>query len=114
MKQERSFEGISLETPGSSSKSVLQMSRFQLCQECYSAASEAAAAVRFSPSFPLAISLQHQALLQCCILHSLQVLPQVTPRSSIKHNTAVLPPVLPASAATWGTCLSFAAAAPST
>lgn len=48
MKQERSFEGISLETPGSSSKSVLQMSRFQLCKECYASANDAAAMVRVS------------------------------------------------------------------
>jgi hypothetical protein len=53
VKQERSFEGISLETPGSSSKSVLQMSRFQLCQECYASAADAAAVVRTSiPSRP--------------------------------------------------------------
>lgn len=51
VKQERSFEGISLETPGSSSKSVLQMSRFQLCHDCYGAASDAASVVRV-PSLP--------------------------------------------------------------
>lgn len=69
VKQERSFEGISLETPGSSSKSVLQMSRFQLCQECYSAASEAAAAVRASSSLPLAAplsSLKHRCSAASC------------------------------------------------
>lgn len=46
VKQERSFEGISLETPGASSKSVLQMSRFQLCGDCFGAAKDAAAVVR--------------------------------------------------------------------
>jgi len=49
VKQERSFEGISLETPGASSKSVLQMSRFQLCGDCFGAAKDAAAVVRLPP-----------------------------------------------------------------
>lgn len=35
MKTERTFEGISLDTPGQSSRQVLQMSRFQLCASCY-------------------------------------------------------------------------------
>lgn len=36
IKTERTFEGISLETPGSGSgKSVQAMSRFQLCHLCY-------------------------------------------------------------------------------
>ncbi len=56
MKQERSFEGISLETPGASSRSVLQMSRFQLCGDCYAAAKDAANAVRPEPAL-------HRALL---------------------------------------------------
>jgi len=35
VKSERTFEGISLDTPGQSSRQVLQMSRFQLCSTCY-------------------------------------------------------------------------------
>lgn len=35
VKTERTFEGISLDTPGQSSRQVLQMSRFQLCASCY-------------------------------------------------------------------------------
>lgn len=35
IKTERTFEGISLDTPGQSSNRVLQMTRFQLCAKCY-------------------------------------------------------------------------------
>lgn len=35
VKSERTFEGISLDTPGQSSRQVMQMSRFQLCDTCY-------------------------------------------------------------------------------
>lgn len=35
VKTERTFEGISLDTPGQSSRQVMQMSRFQLCSTCY-------------------------------------------------------------------------------
>lgn len=35
VKTERTFEGISLDTPGQSSRQVLQMSRFQLCAACH-------------------------------------------------------------------------------
>ena len=35
MKAERTFEGISLDQPGFSSKQVTQLSRFQLCEDCY-------------------------------------------------------------------------------
>ena len=35
VKTERTFEGISLDTPGQSSRQVLQMSRFQLCPTCH-------------------------------------------------------------------------------
>ena len=35
IKQERTFEGISLDQPGCSSKQVTTLSRFQLCEACY-------------------------------------------------------------------------------
>ena len=35
MKNERTFEGISLDNPGQSSNRVLPLSRFQLCATCY-------------------------------------------------------------------------------
>ena len=40
MKSERTFEGISLDQPGFSSKQVSTLSRFQLCDACH--ANEAA------------------------------------------------------------------------
>lgn len=41
VRQERTFEGISLETPGSNAKAVLSMSRFQLCSDCHRTALQA-------------------------------------------------------------------------
>lgn len=35
IKAERTFEGISLDVPGQSSKTTSTMTRFQLCEECY-------------------------------------------------------------------------------
>ena len=35
IKQERTFEGISLDQPGCSSKQVTTLSRFQLCESCF-------------------------------------------------------------------------------
>lgn len=35
MKQERSFEGINLETPGATTKHTAAITRFQLCNACY-------------------------------------------------------------------------------
>lgn len=35
IKAERTFEGISLDVPGQSSKTTSTMTRFQLCDECY-------------------------------------------------------------------------------
>ncbi|KAK9824572.1 hypothetical protein WJX72_011411 [[Myrmecia] bisecta] len=43
VKNERTFEGISLDTPGQSSQRVTAMSRFQLCPKCYEAEVSAAA-----------------------------------------------------------------------
>ena len=37
VKAERTFEGISLDTPGQSGRQVSTMSRFQLCPACYEA-----------------------------------------------------------------------------
>ena len=37
VKAERTFEGISLDMPGSSTRQVATMSRFQLCPACYEA-----------------------------------------------------------------------------
>ena len=37
VRNERTFEGISLDTPGQSGKVVTTMSRFQLCPNCYEA-----------------------------------------------------------------------------
>ena len=37
VKAERTFEGISLDMPGSSTRQVAAMSRFQLCPACYEA-----------------------------------------------------------------------------
>ncbi len=44
VKAERTFEGISLDTPGTSGRQVAAMSRFQLCPACYEA--EAGCALR--------------------------------------------------------------------
>ena len=35
VKQERSFEGINLETPGALTKQTAAITRFQLCHSCY-------------------------------------------------------------------------------
>ena len=35
VKQERTFEGISLDNPGISTKQVTALSRFQICPACY-------------------------------------------------------------------------------
>ena len=35
IKAERTFEGISLDVPGQSSKTTSAMTRFQLCENCY-------------------------------------------------------------------------------
>lgn len=35
VKAERTFEGISLDVPGQSSKTTSAMTRFQLCEECF-------------------------------------------------------------------------------
>ncbi len=48
LRQERTFEGISLDQPGASSKAVLTMSRFQLCGACHATAVEAASQVCLS------------------------------------------------------------------
>ena len=37
VKAERTFEGISLDVPGQSSKTSTTLTRFQLCEECYQA-----------------------------------------------------------------------------
>ena len=35
IKNERSFEGINLETPGANTKQTTALTRFQLCSRCY-------------------------------------------------------------------------------
>ena len=47
VKAERTFEGISLDTPGTSGRQVAAMSRFQLCPACFEA--EAGCALRRRP-----------------------------------------------------------------
>lgn len=50
IKSERTFEGISLDTPGQSSNRVLQMTRFQLCPTCYQQEASAGPKARGLPT----------------------------------------------------------------
>lgn len=49
VKAERTFEGISLDTPGSITRQVATMSRFQLCPACYEAEARRAPQLIASP-----------------------------------------------------------------
>lgn len=63
VKNERTFEGISLDTPGQSSRQVMQMSRFQLCATCYQRESN-----------PSSGTPPHRHANLCCMLQSVYCL----------------------------------------
>ncbi len=57
VRQERTFEGISLETPGSQGRQTTSLTRFSLCERCYTATAQGLALPGIKGGLPAGVAL---------------------------------------------------------